>query len=224
MGSAGGASARFAAAGAAAGHLDGDAADVEVEVAGASLQVGVEGAALQFVGGAAALADQEIAAMRMLRLGAADKGVAALDAMDQPLFDQEVERAIDGRRRHPATLTIGFAGAGQLVDEFVGADRSMALPDQGQNLTAQLGQPGAALAAHDVGRRQRIGHAMGVVVLMSGKAFSVGHGLLRRMITPYIRLRSTRANPVGVRSHGRTGFSAECRAITVCAPSPEEFA
>jgi hypothetical protein len=43
-------------------------------------------------------ADQEEAAMRLSRVATTDEGVHALDAMDQPVLDQEIERAVDRRR------------------------------------------------------------------------------------------------------------------------------
>src|SRR5690349_174941 len=73
--------------------------------------------ALHLLGIAAVGADQEEAAMRLAGMAAADEGVHPLDAVDQPVLDQEIERAIDGRRGRAEVLVA------QLVEQRVGADR-----------------------------------------------------------------------------------------------------
>jgi len=76
--------------------------------------------------GAALLADQEhhrIAAVVILYAG--DEGVAAFDAVGEPLLAQEIERAIDGDRRRPRTA---FAPAGRSTHRRRAAGGSPAAP------------------------------------------------------------------------------------------------
>ena len=42
--------------------------------------------------------------MGFARMAAADEGVHALDAVDQAVLDQEIERAVDGGRRRAEIL------------------------------------------------------------------------------------------------------------------------
>jgi hypothetical protein len=74
------------------------------------------GAAGRFANGSAVLADQKhdrIAVGVMMHAG--DKCVAALDAMDETVVAQEVERAVYRDRRQPAAMR-------QSLDDFVSAE------------------------------------------------------------------------------------------------------
>ena len=89
---------------------------------------------------------------------AGDEGVAALDAVDQAVVAQEVERAVDGDRRGPA------AGRRGAVDDLVGAERLVAFEQDFEHLAAQRRQPLRALRAQRLGMRQRVRGAAVVVV------------------------------------------------------------
>lgn len=80
-------------------------------------------------------------------LGAADKGVQAFQPMDQAVLQQEVERAIDCRRRR--LLTFGL----QAVEDLVSPDRAMARPDEFEH-PAPLGRQ-----AHAAPKTQGLGPA-----------------------------------------------------------------
>jgi len=84
--------------------------------------------------------------------------IAGFDAVDQPLFDQELERAID--RRRLGTAAVGPQGFQNLVS----ADRRMALPDQLQDPPANVGQPCAAFTAQRLRRAQSFSDAMVVIM------------------------------------------------------------
>ena len=80
-----------------------------------------DGGACRLAHRAAFLADQEhhrIAAAVLLHAG--DEGVAAFDAVHEPLLAQKIERAIDGDRRRPR------AAHRQPVDQLIGAERLVA--------------------------------------------------------------------------------------------------
>ena len=87
--------------------------------------------AVQLLGVAAFAADQEEAAMRLARMTATDEGVHALDAVDEPVLDQEIEGAVDGGRRRAQVLVA------QLVEQRVGADRLVARPHEFEHAPAQ---------------------------------------------------------------------------------------
>jgi hypothetical protein len=87
------------AARAEAADLDGLTLDREAQFSGAAQDRARDRRFVDFGRGAAFAADQELADMRPFRPGTADIGVERFDAMDEALFEQEVERAIDGGRR-----------------------------------------------------------------------------------------------------------------------------
>ncbi len=72
---------------------------------------------------------------------AGDEGVAALDAMDEAVLAQKIERTVDRDRRGPC------AGGRRAVDDLVGAERLVALEQNLQHLATDRRQPLRALRA-----------------------------------------------------------------------------
>lgn len=79
----------------------------------------------------AAGADQQADVMRNLGVGAAHKGVEAVDSMNEALLKQKVERAVDGGRFDRVVF------GGEAVEKLVGLDGLVARPDQFQHTTTQ---------------------------------------------------------------------------------------
>jgi hypothetical protein len=101
----------------------------------------VDTAILQFLDLATIPADEELAVVGGLRVGAADEGVKGLKTMHQPLLQQEIEGAIDGRRFRGRQLLA------QHIEHLVGTHRSGLLAKDLQNLAALAGQADIPLAA-----------------------------------------------------------------------------
>ena len=91
-------------------------------------------------------------------LHAGDEGVAAFDAVDQPLLAQEIERAVDGDRRRPR------AAQRQPVDQLIGAERLVARQQRLQHAAADRRQAPRTRGADRLGVRDRIAGATLVVV------------------------------------------------------------
>src|ERR1700685_704947 len=93
------------------------------------------GAARRLADRAATLADEkddEIITGMIVHAG--DKGIAALDAMDEAVVAQKFERAIDRDRRRPRV-------ARQIVDDFVSAERLVTGEQRFEYLTPDRRQP-----------------------------------------------------------------------------------
>src|SRR6185437_2432512 len=109
--------------------------------------------------GAAFFADQEhhrIAGFVILHAG--DECVAAFDAMDQALFAQEFERAVNGDRRRAR------AAHCQPVDQFIGAERLMACQQRLEHAAADRSQAFAPRRAYRLGVRDGIAGTTAMVV------------------------------------------------------------
>ncbi len=96
-------------------------------------------------------------------LRAADVGVEGFEAVDQAVLHQEIERAIDGRRRRAAAVAL------QLLEQLVGADGRVAAPDQLQHAAADVGQPGAPAAAQCRGAVERLADAVPMIVRLAAE-------------------------------------------------------
>ena len=104
---------------------------------------------------------------------AGEKRVAALDAMHEPLFHQEIERAIDGDRRRTRDVLRQF------LDHIIGAERAMRRQQRLQHLAADRREALAALLAHRLRMRDRIRGAAGVIVARFVKDVAGRAGALR---------------------------------------------
>ena len=91
----------------------------------------------------AMLADQELAAVSFrFRVRARNVGIEGLQSMHETVAHQEIQRAIDGRRR-------GRAGAllAHLFQQVIGLHGSCAVCDQFEHAPTQFGQAQAAFSA-----------------------------------------------------------------------------
>jgi len=66
---------------------------------------------------AAHCADQKHATMGFSRVGAADESIHPLDAVNQPVFDQEIDRAVHRRRSRAKFILM------RTVEQRIGAAR-----------------------------------------------------------------------------------------------------
>jgi hypothetical protein len=82
------------AAGADAGQLDGTSVESEAQPAAEILRSRRNAGILGLDGRPAASTDQHLAWMRMVRHGACDKGLGALEAVHQAVIGKELEAAI----------------------------------------------------------------------------------------------------------------------------------
>ena len=152
---------RLPAIGADAGDFEGHFAGGEAAPRRAGGNRLAEIGRLHFLGVAAVGADQEEAAVGLAGMVAADKGIHALDTVDQAVLDQEVERPVDRRRRRAEFL------AAQAVEQGVGADRLVPGPDQFENPPPQRRKAQAFGGAQLLRRGKRILDAVPVVVGMA---------------------------------------------------------
>lgn len=86
-------------------------------------------------------ANQQAHVVWFVRVGAADEGVQAVNAVNKAVFEQEVEAAIDGGRLDAVIF------GGEAVDEFVSLDRLMIRPDQFEHAPTQRGELGSERVA-----------------------------------------------------------------------------
>ena len=158
--------------------------------------------------------------MRLAGMAAADEGVHALDAVDQAVLDQEVERAIDGGRRRAEVLVA------QLVEQRIGADRLVARPDELEHAAAQRREAQVLVRAQLLGRREGILDAVLVVVAVRGGFGRLLHEMSRfakqnrRLYAPF--LPEAKAAHVHRSSHSpiRQPRSTRARGHPVRRPGP----
>jgi len=118
--------------------------------------------------------------MALVLLGggwATNKGVQAIDSMDQTFFQKEIQRAINGRWRY-------FAGRclREHFHQSVSTERLMALPHQLQYLFAQAGEAHAALVAKLACGLNRVVNTVAVVMVTTRLGECI-HGEFRRLKT-----------------------------------------
>ena len=97
---------------------------------------------------AAGAADQELGGVTVavaVFFDAADEGGEALEAVDEALFAEEIEGAVDGGGGG------GAAAFTEAFEEVVGAGGAVAFEDEAEDLAAQAGEAGAALFAQGLG-------------------------------------------------------------------------
>ncbi len=132
--------------------------DRETDRAGAPHDRTRDGGIVELCHRAAIRTDKELAAMPARRIAAPDEGVQRLDPVDQLMIAQEIQRPVDGGGRYPVAF------ATQPVENVVGADRTMAGPDQLQHPAAQRRQTQTFRAAFALRRVERIRDAGDVIV------------------------------------------------------------
>jgi len=123
------------AAGAQADDFNGLAFDTETDRSGTGDYGLADHRLLQLDGRMALAADQELALVGKLRLIAADEGVERGNAVDQAVFQKEIQCTVDRRWRRATTVFLAQYG-----EDVIGAQRLVALPDQFQHPFAQGGQ------------------------------------------------------------------------------------
>ena len=85
-----------------------------------------DGGVFDFGDGAAFIADEELhVVMEVLGVAAGDEGIQLFELVDQPVFDQEIQGAIDGWRHG------GFTDRLQLIEQLVSGQRTWRFQDQG---------------------------------------------------------------------------------------------
>ena len=117
--------------------------------------------------GRTVLADQQRGRLAVMRVGAGDEGVAALDLVDEAMRLEEVQRPVDGDGCRPGAL------ARHALDDVVGTHGRMALGHAVQHVAALAGEAGAAPLAGALRPGQEFGRAMGVVVVGRREAHPV---------------------------------------------------
>jgi len=128
---------------------------------GTGSHIGRDGRVVKLRDFTAAQADQELAGMGRLWMGAANKGVERRYAVDQALLDQEIKGAVDGRRRGRPTFR------GERRQHVISANRAVTAPHQLQNTPPYSGQSGAPAMTDALSRSQGIGHA-NIMIMTAG--------------------------------------------------------
>src|SRR5690349_24567925 len=113
----------------------------EAEGAGLRLDQFGDARIADFLGAGAVVADQERYLVRLCRMVAGNIGVDGFELVDEALLEQEIERAIDGRRR---CVAVALA---QVIEQVIRLDRLARRGDQFQHFLAQRSQSQAALLA-----------------------------------------------------------------------------
>src|SRR6218665_2543810 len=136
----------FLAVAAQAGEFKGLAVDVEAGRAGGFVDgIPQPGGISNLFGIAAGLAEQEVTGVGGARMRAAYKGITGGNAMNQLLLQQEVQRAVHRRR----CRLVPFGR--ELIEQLIGAQRTVAVPDQLQHTPAQGRQTGTTFRAELLG-------------------------------------------------------------------------
>ena len=114
-------------------------------LAGGQRQALSDSGIVQFGHSPALGTDQELTGMRMLGVGAADEGMQTLDLVRQPLFEQEVQGPIDGRRSQSArALAHG-------LQDFISTERTLGRAQDRQHPPPLWCESDAALSAERLG-------------------------------------------------------------------------
>ncbi len=130
-----------------------------------------------------------------MAMRAGQEGVAAFDAMYQPVLHQEFQRAIHGDRCRPRDLR------GQLLDDLVGTERAMAAEQRLQHLAADRRKILAAALTGLLGAHQGLGGTAGVIVIRRRKGrVNVGHTLTSNLSIA-VRPSPVRRHHQGAKKH-----------------------
>ena len=106
-------------------------------------------------------------------MAASEIGVAALDPVDEAIFHEEIERAINGDRRWPRHRF------GELVDYFVSAERTMGRQQRLQHLATNRREFPRPALANPLGMINRVRSAAAVIVIGRRKGrFCQGHQIM----------------------------------------------
>ena len=144
--------------------LDGLAFDGKAGSLGAFFHCLLNPRIVEFRCDAARSANQKLAGMDRLGTGAADEGTLRLDAVNETLLQEEVERPVNRRRRRRP------AAAAKASQNLIGADRLMASPDEFENAPSRFRQRQPAPGAELGSARNCIFHAGAVIMPPSRKS------------------------------------------------------
>jgi len=103
-------------------------------------------------------ANQQTHVVRFVRVGAADEGVKAVNAVNKAMFEQEIETAVDGGRLDAVVF------GGETVDEFVSLDRLVVRPNQFEHAPTQWRELGTERLATIFGLLKSVAEAACMVV------------------------------------------------------------
>ena len=138
--------------------LDGLSVGHEARVLGFLFQELADGRIVKLGDPVALSANEKLAGMPLFRRFAADEGIQAIDAMNQPGIQQEFEGAINGGRRNGAFAL--FKGAQYVIS----ADRRMPIPHELEHAPANGGELQVTRFAEFFRGVQRTVHARPVIM------------------------------------------------------------
>jgi zinc transport system substrate-binding protein len=101
--------------------------------------------------------------MRLARMHAGGKGIQAVDAVRQPLFHKEIQRAVGDRG------LVAKAIGGQPLQHVIGTKGAVILQQDFQHAAAHGGQSRAVGRGHRIGAGQHIGTAIAMVMRRESK-------------------------------------------------------
>ena len=136
---------RRAAGGTQSARLDDVSADGKAAILAEAAQAAHNRLILYFLGGAAIVANHELALVRMLGVIAGDKRAHTFDFMDELVQQQKIERAINRRRPDLSALIL------QSGEQRIRTDRLIGSEDQLEHASAYRRQAPAARGAEIVG-------------------------------------------------------------------------
>jgi hypothetical protein len=113
---------RGAAGGAQSARLDDLPADDKAAILAKAAQAEHNRLVLYFLGGAAIVANHELALVRMLNIVARDKRAHTFDFMDELVEQQKIERAINRRRADLAALVLQSSEERIRADRLIGSE------------------------------------------------------------------------------------------------------
>src|SRR5262249_4137889 len=187
-------------------HLDGQAVDDEACRGGTARDGAADSRIVDLGHVLAVAADQELTDMVAVGPRAADEGVARFQAMDEALFKQEIERALDRRRGGAAAVAL------QGLEQRIGPDGRMAAPDEFQHASADVGEPGPALFAQHRRAVESIVDAVLMIVRLGAKRRRrrrfPGHDCRRQYASTGRGKQTTRP-----RGPATTGISFDCNTL-----------
>ena len=131
----------------------------------------VNGVVIHLSRQAANPANQELPAVRRVRVGTTDIGIEAFDAVHQTQLNQEFQRPVYRRRGGVVTLRL------QLIEQIIRPDWSMTGPHQFQHPATKFGQSSATRRTQGLRHIQRAFDAAPVVVPRFFENFCLAHCL-----------------------------------------------
>ena len=149
----------------------------------------------------------------------ADIGVEAFDLVHQSLFDEEIERTIDGGR------LCGPSVHAELIHEIVSLHRTMARPDEFEDPAPQCRELRSALAADPARGFEGVGDARTVIMqfVRPDRAVAV-RSMPLHLCPPNCDFGGYHVTSIGLRTKGTPRISGAGRLleIVVAIPCPDD--